>query len=303
MSNSSKAAQRNREEKLPDVGKLNPGYVCCVHETLATVAELIFKDSPGVKEDPDLLQKCIDQLKRIYHPVDPNNRMGKKRPCIFLFAAENNQNADRAILNGAIICVMGTFGGETPPDEWIIAFSYYSPSPLLGTWRIPKDARSSGKSGQSSTFIPGARYHGETAPHYWLDKETRRWLKKQCEERLKTWAEKCRANPAFARGCVFEYRYNRAKASQKSWASHVSLNSAKTCASRAARLGTPLGTVPETDKFSVTSPHRSGKPSSCHSRAHSLKSVQSAKGKSRGARESLKSVRRQISNLALPMLS
>lgn len=249
ISDSSKAAQRNREEKLPDVGKLKPGYVCCVHETLATVAELIFKDSPGVKEDPVMLQKCIDQLKRIYHPVDPSNRMGKKRPCIFLFAAENDRNAARAILDGAIICIMGTFGGETPPDEvyqhfgvrvfpnsglgpqddtpggsshrdhihtcpspwhhefqWIIAFSYYSPSPLLGTWRAPKDARSSGNSGQSSTFIPGARYHGETAPRYWLDKETRRWLEKQCEERLETWAEKCRANPAFARGCVFEYR-------------------------------------------------------------------------------------------------
>lgn len=53
-------------EKPPDVGYYKAGYVCRVYDTMATVAEHILKDSKGIKENPVELQRCLDQLKRIY---------------------------------------------------------------------------------------------------------------------------------------------------------------------------------------------------------------------------------------------
>lgn len=246
---STEATPKEAIATLPDIGYYDGGYICAVHETLATVAQHIFKDSPGIQDNPVLLKQCLDELERIYNPVDPSHRRGKIRPCIL----RNNVYPSQEYLagmsgGGPYVYIMGTFGGERPPDmiyqhfgvavfpyrrlwhkeqvpkegrprdhihtwpgKWnnedqlVMAYAYRSPSPILGVWGVPKHGgRDDG--GLPSTFVPGAPYHGATAPKFWLDQETLTWLREQCEERLDTWAKKCRENPNFAPACALEYR-------------------------------------------------------------------------------------------------
>ncbi|OJT08383.1 hypothetical protein TRAPUB_722 [Trametes pubescens] len=248
-SNSQEETPRKDAATLPDKGYYDAGYICAVHETLATVAQLIFKDSEGIKENPVLLKQCLDELERIYNPVDPSYRMGKIRPCILCTIVDPSKEQSAGIFGeGPNICIMGTFGGETPPDRiyqhfgvavfpyrrlghkgdvpkggrprdhihtwpcpWsnenqlVIAYAYRSPGPILGVWRVPQHGgRGGGR--QPSTFVPGAPYHGATAPEYWLDVETRSWLQEQCEERLDSWSKLCREDLTFAPGCALEFR-------------------------------------------------------------------------------------------------
>lgn len=246
---STEANPREATATLPDIGYYDSGYICAVHETLSTVAQTIFKNSEGIKENPVLLQQCLDELERIYNPVDPSHRRGKIRPCILCTIVDPSKEQMAGMFGGGpYIYIMGTFGGKTPPDEiyqhfgvavfpnrrlghkedvpkggrprdhihtwpgkWnnedqlVVAYAYRSPSPILGVWRVPQHSGQN-DGGLPSTFVPGAPYHGATAPEFWLDEETLTWLREQCEERLASWSKKCRDNPNFAPACALEFR-------------------------------------------------------------------------------------------------
>ncbi|OSC97596.1 hypothetical protein PYCCODRAFT_1341138, partial [Trametes coccinea BRFM310] len=224
-----------------DVGNLARGYICCVHETLATVVEHIFTESPGIKDHPVVLQRCLDALERIYALARTTRQMGKERPCVAMSIPYPVSQMARGDL--PMICIMGTFGGKpfdtldtiykhfciavapnrsprrvgedgsretcalrdelhvcpqpwTHPRQWIVAYEYRSPSPMLSTWP-PISKR--GERGRNGYVAP--RGDSATEPVYWLDVERLTWLRMKCAERMDAWSALCKADPDFARSC------------------------------------------------------------------------------------------------------
>ncbi|KAI0629533.1 hypothetical protein C8Q77DRAFT_1065564 [Trametes polyzona] len=228
--------------KQGDPSRYLAGTICCVHETLATPAELIFSTSTGIKEDPVVCQAHLDELDIIYG-VKPSKRgrKGKKRPCLLtenVSAWANQRPGPHMRDEGPLICVMGTYGGIGPrgamyehfsmgvfpnvpsgwggspgsgasegardhvhtrprnwrhPRQWLIAFRYRCPSPILSAWSF---AAPDGRRGEG----------GKTRPEWWVDRETVGWLVAECTTRMASWNDKCEADPNFARACAVEYR-------------------------------------------------------------------------------------------------
>ncbi|EIW54192.1 uncharacterized protein TRAVEDRAFT_23368 [Trametes versicolor FP-101664 SS1] len=115
------------EPQLPQGSDYNPGDICCVHETMATVAEHILKGSPGIKDDPVLVKQCTDSLFRIYNfALDPSRRLGRARPCVLFTPANRDQQGhypdNRIYRPGPLICIMATFDGKPPKDRVYLDF-------------------------------------------------------------------------------------------------------------------------------------------------------------------------------------
>ncbi|KAI0629535.1 hypothetical protein C8Q77DRAFT_1038785, partial [Trametes polyzona] len=253
--------------------KYTTGTICRVHESLATPAEHIFSQSEGIKENPVLRQPFLDQLENIYSPGEPGKRrMGKERPCIVMeniSAKASQQPGPHMRTEGPLICVMGTFGGTMPHGQWIIAFIYRCPNPILGVWSFVR--RGGGRERGSTTSVAHPDEENgeapEVAPEWWLDRETIGWLRAECRQRLKEWGDKCRANGNFARECALEYRVKRLQARRSSWGS---MGSTRT--PQRSRPGTPLSTVPEGGWVSAPgSPRHRGAHSRCNSPSPSVR--------------------------------
>ncbi|OSC96259.1 hypothetical protein PYCCODRAFT_1462483 [Trametes coccinea BRFM310] len=258
-----------------DVPTPRDGYICCVHETLATVVEHIFTKSPGIKDDPIVLQRCHDALKRIYAFAGTAQQKGKERPCVAMslrYPAADDGPPQRPREVELRICIMGTFDGkpfealdalyqhfciavapnrsprrvgedessETPwthPRQWIVAYEYRRPSAMCSTW--PPVSKRGDRSRKGASGGDSA-----TEPVYWLDDEQLDWFRAKCAERMEAWSAMCTADPGFALACEREFRENRFMASQSSLASRTSWGSFNTRGTR-SRPGTPLAAVPE----------------------------------------------------------
>ncbi|KAL7277667.1 hypothetical protein ACG7TL_008597 [Trametes sanguinea] len=141
------------ESQRPHVDAPTPrdGYICCVHETLATVVEHIFTKSPGIKDDPVVLQRCHDALKRIYAFAGTARQKGKERPCVAMsirYPADDDrppQRARRAREGVLMICIMGTFGGK-PFDALDAVYQHFCIA--VAPNRSP---RATGEGGSSET--------------------------------------------------------------------------------------------------------------------------------------------------------
>ncbi|KAI0629541.1 hypothetical protein C8Q77DRAFT_1065637 [Trametes polyzona] len=214
-----------------------PGYICCVHETMSTVAEHIFIGSPGIAEQPLLRQKCEDRLRDIYMSAQqPSSTRGKRRPCIICNLQSRGQSTTPQMMeDGPLICIMGTFGGNVPGDMVYLHFGV-PVSPILREllpgrdapseqaylhtcpkpWPHPKQLVIAFRYRSPSAILgawplaprdsTGHNSDSTNTAEYWLDEENQEWLWNQCQERLNAWNELCRTDPGFAWRCALEYQ-------------------------------------------------------------------------------------------------
>ncbi|KAI0365055.1 hypothetical protein BV20DRAFT_780135 [Pilatotrama ljubarskyi] len=286
-----------RKESRPDLGFYTPGYICCVHDSLATAIELIFSRSPGIKENKVLRDQFLEKIKEIYAAAAAMKDFGKERPCIIMNTTEfiPGQGGARA---HPLICIMGTFEG-TPyeqlarvyqhfcvavfpnrgvekggrdhihiwpgpwphPRQWILAFEYRSPGPILSTWPpLSKRRTNTANTPEDPVFEEIKR---SFAPMHWLDAETFTWFREQCSERLDSWDKMCGDDPDLAQSCAFEYRQKCFFARSQRFLARVNRQSSRTSINSRtsnSRPRTPLApAVPNGANHSFSrSPHRPG---------------------------------------------
>lgn len=195
------------------------GHVCTIFESLATPAEHILRDSPGIKDNPILLKRCEDALAAIQKP---GSRIGKNRPCIILDTVTTHQQD----MTGISLILLGTFE-STPFDElpslyqfflvaippnphaannvhfhivpqwdnmmqWAVAYIIKSTRPLKGLW-----PRARYETSNPHANSPSPKRVGEK-PIYRATPTTRGMTRDTCGLKLTEWSEECLTKPEFA---------------------------------------------------------------------------------------------------------
>ncbi|KAI0350637.1 hypothetical protein OH77DRAFT_1363432, partial [Trametes cingulata] len=196
------------------------GDICCIRESTATPIEHILAAHPAIHENPRLLKKCEDALRRI---KAEGSMLGKERPCILLCTIPSG------VRTAPTVCLMGTFGGtpfeelseifkmfciplypnlgqdgsvpvhSTPEwpsseDQWIIAYSFESSRFIKGHWRLGSDRRLGISAGSTDVLVCR------------LDADAQAFLREQSAMKMKEWEERTSRDPNLAVRCALEFR-------------------------------------------------------------------------------------------------